>query len=324
VNTVNYSNHSGYGRLGGSKASAKDLLEILHSMEQNGLLHPAKLLTGYIPGAESLSAVSTFARKLKDEKPDLIYLMDPVIGDGGKLYVAPNVVPVYQSMLPLATIITPNYFEVETLTGTSLKDMTSLRLALKVLHEAYHVPNVVISSIPLKQWLIDALPAQIWPSNLDTSDNDYLLCICSSTVDLGENEGISVIHTQFVPLFPGYFSGVGDLFSALLLGHFQPEGSFSITEDNVRQQTPLSYATSMALTKTHAVLQSTYNYTLTLPEDERQPTDVEKDAADPVRKVKRMKGRELRLVQPEGQNIIRGVGSIDTRIMEPWLDFWAA
>lgn len=36
-----------------------------------------------------------------------------VIGDGGKLYVAPDVVPVYRSMLPLATIITPNYFEVE-------------------------------------------------------------------------------------------------------------------------------------------------------------------------------------------------------------------
>jgi len=29
------------------------------------------------------------------------------------MYVAPDVVPVYRSMLSLATIITPNYFEVE-------------------------------------------------------------------------------------------------------------------------------------------------------------------------------------------------------------------
>lgn len=36
-----------------------------------------------------------------------------VIGDGGRLYVAPDVVPVYRSMLPLADVITPNYFEVE-------------------------------------------------------------------------------------------------------------------------------------------------------------------------------------------------------------------
>jgi pyridoxine kinase len=42
------------------------------------------------------------------------YLLFPaVIGDGGKMYVAPDVVPVYRSMLPLATLITPNYFELE-------------------------------------------------------------------------------------------------------------------------------------------------------------------------------------------------------------------
>lgn len=71
---------------------------------------------------------------MKAQRPELIYLMDraftrpstavfvtnfffphssAVMGDGGRLYVAPDVVPVYRSMLPLATIITPNYFEVE-------------------------------------------------------------------------------------------------------------------------------------------------------------------------------------------------------------------
>jgi pyridoxal/pyridoxine/pyridoxamine kinase len=35
------------------------------------------------------------------------------MGDGGQLYVAPDVIPVYRKMLPLATIITPNWFEVE-------------------------------------------------------------------------------------------------------------------------------------------------------------------------------------------------------------------
>ena len=36
-----------------------------------------------------------------------------VMGDAGRIYVAPDVVPVYKEMLPLATIITPNWFEVE-------------------------------------------------------------------------------------------------------------------------------------------------------------------------------------------------------------------
>lgn len=175
--------------------------------------------------------------------------------------------------------------------------------------------------MPLKRWLIDALPAHMQPPN--HTDGDFLLCLCSSTVDLEGVEGLSTIHAQYVPLIPGYFSGVGDLFSALLLGHFETNKILSsLPSDGGTPQTPLSYATSMALTKTHAVLESTYQYTLTLPEDERQPTDVEKDAADPVRKLKRMRGRELRLVQAEGQQIIRAIDNIDIRRMKPWIDFW--
>jgi len=84
----------------------------------------------------------------------------------------------------------------------------------------------------------------------------------------------------------------------------------------------VSRAASQALTKTHAMLRLTYAYSETLPEDERQATDDEKDALDPLRKVKRMRGRELRLVQ--GQNILRGVDLDDIREMQPWTGFWEA
>jgi pyridoxine kinase len=46
VNTVSYSNHAGYGRFGGSKASSAELAEIFTHMEQNELLAPERLLTG--------------------------------------------------------------------------------------------------------------------------------------------------------------------------------------------------------------------------------------------------------------------------------------
>jgi pyridoxine kinase len=45
-------------------------------LEQNELLMPTRLLTGYIPGAESLSAVERITKKLKAEGPGLIYLLD--------------------------------------------------------------------------------------------------------------------------------------------------------------------------------------------------------------------------------------------------------
>ncbi|KAJ6561154.1 Ribokinase-like protein [Mycena vulgaris] len=307
VNTVNFSNHSGYGRLGGTRTTAAELTEIFQGLERNHLLFPDRLLTGYIPGAEGLSAVADLVDKLKSEKPDLIYLLDPVLGDSGRLYVAPDVIPVYRRMLAHSTIITPNWFEVETLTDIELKDLPSLRRAFTVLHKEYHVPHVVISSIPLAEWLKAALPATL-SAGLDPEAN-HLLCISSSaTLDSSSS---SIVHAQTVQLLPGYFSGVGDLFSALLLAHFAPGDASAV-----------SRAASQALSKTHAMLRLTYEHSETLPEDERQATDDEKDLADPLRKVRRMRGRELRLVQ--GQDILRGTALPDFREMQPWTAFWVA
>ncbi|KAJ7493326.1 Ribokinase-like protein [Mycena galericulata] len=309
VNTVNFSNHSGYGRLGGTKTTAAELTQIFQGLESNLLLLPDRLLTGYVPGAEGLTAVADLVDKLKSEKPSLIYLLDPVLGDSGRLYVAPDVIPIYRRMLPLSTVITPNWFEVETLTDLVLKDLPSLRRALAVLHEVYHVPNVVISSIPLAEWLKDALPTNL-SAGLDPELN-HLLCIVSSAIPGASST--SEVHAQTVQLLPGYFSGVGDLFSALLLAHFVPNDASS---------TPgaVSRAATQALAKTHAMLRLTHEYAETLPEDDRQATDDEKDLADPLRKVRRMRGRELRLVQ--GQDILRGVGLKDVREMQPWAGFW--
>ncbi|KAJ7807287.1 Ribokinase-like protein [Mycena olivaceomarginata] len=319
VNTVHFSNHSGYGRLGGTKTTASELTAIFESLQRNQLLLPDRLLTGYIPGAEGLLVVADLVEKLKSEKPDLVYVLDPVLGDSGRLYVAPDVIPVYRRMLPLSTVITPNWFEVETLTDVKLTDLPSLRRALTVLHEHYRVPNVVISSIPLAAWLQAALPPRL-TSALDDSESPYLLCISSSA---NSSEGaLSTVHAQTVPLLPGYFSGVGDLFSALLLAHFVSPLSPPPSPDTPSMDTVVSLAASHALTKTHAILCLTYTHSETLPPDERAATDDEQDAADPLRQVKRMRGRELRLVQ--GQDILRGVGleGVTRREMLPWTDFW--
>lgn len=193
-----------------------------------------------------------------------------------------------------------------TLTDVKLTSMASLQRALQILHSEYHVPNVVISSIPSRQWLLDALPPNLKP-NLEV-EQQSLFCISSSLESSGN---LSRVHIQSVPLIPGYFSGVGDLFSALLLGHYDPKGS----------EHPLAEAASLALTKTHAILSSTFEHSESLPEDERQYSDEEKDAQDPSRKTKRMRGRELRLVQC--QDILRGVGTVDTWTLRPWDEFWS-
>ena len=159
-------------------------------------------------------------------------------------------------------------------------------------------------------------------ADADTS-NPYLLCISSSAEDENKGDSPSSVHIQCIPCIPGYFSGVGDLFSALVLAHFKPPAYKSSKKGNMTNgsiETKLSSAVAHALTKTHAILSLTHTYALSLPESERQPTDDELDGKDEDRKVRRMKGRELRLIQ--GQDIIRGTELVDHRDMDPWLGFW--
>ncbi|TCD69064.1 putative pyridoxal kinase [Steccherinum ochraceum] len=326
VNTVNFSNHSGYGRFGGSKADAEELTRIFGLMAQNGLLRSERLLTGYIPSGEALAAVKDMATKLREANPELIYLLDPVLGDAGQLYVAPSVIPVYRAMLPLSTIITPNWFEVEVLTDVKIENMSTLRKALKILHDEHKVPNIVMSSIPLKPWLKAALPSRSrTPPGSEPSDEDFLLCISSSQNQTGD-DAPSIVHAGRVPYISGYFSGVGDLFSAFVVAHYKPTSPILQTNskplDTASGETALSRAVSAALTKTHAMLLLTNEYAQQLPEEERQPTDDEADEKEADRRVRRMKGRELRLIQ--GQDIIRGTQKATERRMDLWAGFWTS
>lgn len=212
-----------------------------------------------------------------------------------------------------------------------MTDLASLHKALRILHEDYHVPNVVISSIPLKHWLRAALPPAVQPADPDSADTDFLTCITSAAVKGGEDgRARYVVHARCVPCIPGYFSGVGDLFSALVLGHFHPippepasaspPTLLQPDSDTDEAKCPLAIAVAHALSKTHAILTLTHEYAQGLPEEDRLPTDEEHDAREPERKVRRMRGRELRLIQ--GQDIIRGAVETDSLRMVPWDGFW--
>ncbi|KAF8141379.1 Ribokinase-like protein, partial [Boletus edulis] len=322
VNTVNFSNHTGYGCFGGTKTNAEELVRIFDTMQQSGVLVADRLLTGYIPTAESLGSVRELVKKLKLSNPNLTYLLDPVLGDSGRLYVSADCVPVYRQMLPLATIITPNWFEVEVLTEVSLTDLVSLRAALRKLHDLYHVSNVVISSIPLTK-LSASVPSYLLPMQpMDGSIHaEYLICIASSINDIGNLEGqpLSTVYAGCVRLIPGYFSGVGDLFSALLLGHYHtPQSNAPLSFSTpAKSYPPLAHAASHSLSRTHAILTLTNEFAsnLCLPS-----TDDELDTREPERKSRRMKGRELRIIQ--GQDVFRRKEWDGVAMMQEWEGFW--
>lgn len=77
------------------------------------------MLSGYVPGAAALEAVGEIAKELKDrsraigQPGSFFWVLDPVMGDNGNLYVAQDVVPVYRSLIGHADLILPNQFEAE-------------------------------------------------------------------------------------------------------------------------------------------------------------------------------------------------------------------
>jgi pyridoxine kinase len=220
------------------------------------------------------------------------------------------------------------------LTDTKIEDGASLRKALTILHETYSVPNVVISSIPMEQWLKDLAPPHIRSpvSNKERS----LLCLASVRRTAANGDGgnddtpsswPSTVYAACIPLIPGYFSGVGDLFSALVLGHYHTRASAPPLDsnnsdhlNNGNASPPLAHAVSLALTKTHAILRLTESHASKLPPEERTTTDDELDKKDPERLVRRMRGRELRLVQ--GRKILGGEAASEQRLLREWEDFW--
>jgi pyridoxine kinase len=117
LNTVQFSNHTGYRQFKGTRVSAQEISDLYDGLRQSYLDDFDMMLSGYIPGAEAVEAVGRIAEELKRKaasKPgSFFWVLDPVMGDNGNLYVAQDVVPAYRRMVEGADLILPNQFEAE-------------------------------------------------------------------------------------------------------------------------------------------------------------------------------------------------------------------
>jgi pyridoxine kinase len=289
------------------------------------------------------------------------------MGDHGTLYVADSVIPIYRSLLPLATIITPNQFEAEyvlpasplaqpyvlqsllrlkklfpllpsspffrTLANMKITSLPSLHALLTHLHTTYSLRHIIITSFslpsPLPSSLISLpsppasyqtrLAEDLDPSARDPSAHEQLLSVASSWT--GRTDGveqpeieIEIETTLFqFPQIPGYFSGVGDLFSSLTLAHFSPpssspSSSSSSTSPSTPTPSPLATAASRALYSTQHILLSTHLRSQQLQAAAGDHSDDEADAQDRARRVARMRRRELGLIGKDARVDLEGGG----------------
>jgi len=126
VNTVEFSNHTGYGAWRGRTAPADQVADIVHGIEALGLLPRCDaLLTGYVGDAALADVVLNTARKVRAANPKAVWCCDPVLGDVDTgIYVKPGIDVFFRERaIPAADLITPNHFELEHLTGRKIATM---------------------------------------------------------------------------------------------------------------------------------------------------------------------------------------------------------
>ena len=189
INSVQFSNHTGYETFGNAGVLDGDGLNtLIDGLLANGIHQYTHVLTGYIGSVTFLRTVVDCLKKLRAHNPQLAFFCDPVMvrwaplhrgeesapagppatifasllrtslerahvhtlctppllpsprartqGDDGSLYVPKELIPVYRDeVAPLASVLTPNTFEAEMLTGVKIEDEASALLACHVLHE---------------------------------------------------------------------------------------------------------------------------------------------------------------------------------------------
>lgn len=111
-------NHTGYKQWKGTRVSAQEITDLWEGLKQSYLDNFDMMLSGYVPGAAAVEAVGNIGKELKHksktQKPgSFFWVLDPVMGDNGRLYVAEDVVPAYKNLIQYADLILPNQFEAE-------------------------------------------------------------------------------------------------------------------------------------------------------------------------------------------------------------------
>jgi pyridoxine kinase len=188
VPTVLFSNHPGHGGFRGRVTQAAEISELISGLDERSFLRPLDAVaSGYLGAPDQTAEVRTAVLKVKAANPNAIYLLDPVFGDEGGAYARPGVAEAMaKHLLPLCDIVTPNRFELASLTSRRIDDPLSAASAARILGR----PLVLATSVPCGDGLI-------------------------GTAAITQT-GAWLVKTQRQD---AHLSGTGDVLAALFLGH---------------------------------------------------------------------------------------------------------
>lgn len=178
--TVLYGRHPGWGTPGGAAAPIEMFQGVLDGIEANGLFGAVDILiTGYFASADQVRAAARTIDKVRASPRQGAYtarpriIVDPIMGDTGRGLYVPGAVAeaIVAELLPRADLLTPNVWELERLTGLTVRDSTAVRQGARLLGKPLLVSSVtrgpeigVVYADAREAWLAAHLKAERAPS----------------------------------------------------------------------------------------------------------------------------------------------------------------
>jgi pyridoxine kinase len=201
VNTVNFSNHTGYGAWRGPLISPEDVREVILGIEERGVLPQIDVvLSGYQGGEGIADVIIEAVGRVKAANPSAVYACDPVMGNAKSgCFVAPAIPELLRDrVVPVADIITPNQFELGYLTGTE--------------------PDTLESTLESVDRARDLGPSTVLVTSVERPDRDpgsiEMLAV--------DPAGAWIVQTPYLPFKA---NGSGDVTAALFTAHYRATGS---------------------------------------------------------------------------------------------------
>jgi pyridoxine kinase len=199
INTVQFSNHTGYGHWTGQVFTGEAVKELVDGIAARDVLrHCDAVLSGYMGDAAIGEAILHAVARVRAENPAAVYCCDPVIGDVEEgVYVRPGIEAFLRDRaLPQADIATPNRFELERLAGRTCGTLAEAKAAA------------------------GELAARLRPGGLR--------CVLLTSLDSADTPGdhldlmvteAGAFHLLRTPRLPVAVNGAGDAIAALFLYH---------------------------------------------------------------------------------------------------------
>jgi pyridoxine kinase len=201
VHTVQFSNHTGYGRWRGRVFDGEAIGDVVQGMAELGVLGACDgVISGYVGDPGIGRAILDAVARVRAANPAARYCCDPVIGDVGRgVFVREGVGEfMREQAVPAADIVTPNQFELEYLSGRSSTTMHQALGAIDAVHA--RGPRVVlVTSVHTDETPADA-------------------------IDLVASDGRDRFRVR-TPKLQLTVNGAGDAIAALFFAHMLRTGS---------------------------------------------------------------------------------------------------